>query len=364
MLAEAKPDVIILHPGPMNRGIEIASGVADGPYSVMMNQVANGVAMRMAVLYQLIVPGAEGIRGSALEERSVEPVPVPAARRRRGARMSERHRTAPRRILVRGGHVIDPASRLQTRLADLLIEGDRDRRARRSGANSRSITPRSSTRAGCASCPGSSTCTCTCASRATSTRRRSRPDALAAVVGGVTSVACMANTNPVNDNGAVTRYIIEKAQLAGSRQRLSDRRRLGRSAGQAPGRVRRDVRSRDRRGLRRRHADHGREPHASGARVRAHVRASPSSCTRKTRTLCCGGAMNEGVVSAQLGLPGLPSVGESAMVARDVELARYTRGRLHVAHFRPPSRSRSFAAPRHDGLSVHRRGGTASLHAR
>ena len=73
MLAQAKPDVIILHPGPMNRGIEIASGVADGPYSVMMNQVANGVAMRMAVLYQLIVPGADGIRGSALTEHNVEP---------------------------------------------------------------------------------------------------------------------------------------------------------------------------------------------------------------------------------------------------------------------------------------------------
>jgi aspartate carbamoyltransferase catalytic subunit len=83
MLAEAKPDVIILHPGPMNRGIEISSGVADGPYSVMMNQVSNGVAMRMAVLYQLIVPGAEGIRGSTLEERSIEPV-VPAVAKARG----------------------------------------------------------------------------------------------------------------------------------------------------------------------------------------------------------------------------------------------------------------------------------------
>ncbi len=74
ILAEAAPDVIILHPGPMNRGIEISSGVADGPYSVMMNQVANGVAMRMAVLYQLIVPGAGGIRGSSLEVRQVEAV--------------------------------------------------------------------------------------------------------------------------------------------------------------------------------------------------------------------------------------------------------------------------------------------------
>ncbi|HWW83543.1 MAG TPA: aspartate carbamoyltransferase catalytic subunit [Vicinamibacterales bacterium] len=52
-VARAKPDVIIMHPGPMNRGVEIASEVADGPYSVILEQVANGVAVRMAVLYLL-----------------------------------------------------------------------------------------------------------------------------------------------------------------------------------------------------------------------------------------------------------------------------------------------------------------------
>jgi aspartate carbamoyltransferase catalytic subunit len=54
----ARPDVIIMHPGPMNRGVEIASEVADGPYSVILEQVANGVAVRMAVLY-LLAGGAE-----------------------------------------------------------------------------------------------------------------------------------------------------------------------------------------------------------------------------------------------------------------------------------------------------------------
>src|SRR5476649_2238792 len=54
----AKPDVIIMHPGPMNRGVEIASDVADGPYSVILEQVANGVAVRMAVLY-LLAGGAD-----------------------------------------------------------------------------------------------------------------------------------------------------------------------------------------------------------------------------------------------------------------------------------------------------------------
>jgi aspartate carbamoyltransferase catalytic subunit len=52
-VARAKPDVVIMHPGPMNRGVEIASEVADGPYSVILEQVSNGVAVRMAVLYLL-----------------------------------------------------------------------------------------------------------------------------------------------------------------------------------------------------------------------------------------------------------------------------------------------------------------------
>jgi len=50
----AGKDVVILHPGPMNRGVEIASEVADGPYSVILDQVTNGVAVRMAVLYLLL----------------------------------------------------------------------------------------------------------------------------------------------------------------------------------------------------------------------------------------------------------------------------------------------------------------------
>jgi aspartate carbamoyltransferase catalytic subunit len=54
----ARPDVMIMHPGPMNRGVEIASEVADGPYSVILDQVSNGVAVRMAVLY-LLAGGAE-----------------------------------------------------------------------------------------------------------------------------------------------------------------------------------------------------------------------------------------------------------------------------------------------------------------
>jgi len=52
-LAKAPKDLVILHPGPVNRGVEIDSDVADGPHSVILPQVTNGVAVRMAVLYLL-----------------------------------------------------------------------------------------------------------------------------------------------------------------------------------------------------------------------------------------------------------------------------------------------------------------------
>jgi aspartate carbamoyltransferase catalytic subunit len=52
-LEQAPGDILVLHPGPMNRGVEIDSHVADGPHSVILEQVTNGVAVRMAVLYLL-----------------------------------------------------------------------------------------------------------------------------------------------------------------------------------------------------------------------------------------------------------------------------------------------------------------------
>lgn len=58
-LGHAKPEVIVMHPGPMNRGIEIASEVADAPHSLITAQVSAGVALRMAVLF-ILLGGSEG----------------------------------------------------------------------------------------------------------------------------------------------------------------------------------------------------------------------------------------------------------------------------------------------------------------
>src|SRR3989454_11059164 len=54
----ARPDVLIMHPGPVNRGIELSPEVADGPYSVILDQVTKGVAVRMGVL--LLLAGRKG----------------------------------------------------------------------------------------------------------------------------------------------------------------------------------------------------------------------------------------------------------------------------------------------------------------
>jgi aspartate carbamoyltransferase catalytic subunit len=65
-LAAAPRDVLVLHPGPMNRGVEIDSDVADGPHSVILNQVTNGVAVRMAVLY--LLAGGQPERAEAAKQ--------------------------------------------------------------------------------------------------------------------------------------------------------------------------------------------------------------------------------------------------------------------------------------------------------
>jgi aspartate carbamoyltransferase catalytic subunit len=71
-LRRAHADAIVLHPGPINRGIEITPDVADGPRSCVLEQVTNGVAVRMAILYLLIIGATESGTHPALEAKPKE----------------------------------------------------------------------------------------------------------------------------------------------------------------------------------------------------------------------------------------------------------------------------------------------------
>ena len=60
-VARLKPEALVMHPGPMNRGVEIAVDPGELPTSVILDQVTNGIAVRMAVLFDLLGSGAESI---------------------------------------------------------------------------------------------------------------------------------------------------------------------------------------------------------------------------------------------------------------------------------------------------------------
>src|SRR5207237_5045563 len=79
-LSLAAPDAIVMHPGPMNRGIEISSEIADGGRSLILDQVTNGVAVRMAVLY--LLAGANKENGAKRNQRVSSQTAKEAARER------------------------------------------------------------------------------------------------------------------------------------------------------------------------------------------------------------------------------------------------------------------------------------------
>lgn len=174
---------------------------------------------------------------------------------------------------------------------------------------------------------------------------------MSAVVGGVTSLGCMANTDPVNDNAAVTQYIIEKSRLAGlanvypigavsiglegkQMSEFGEMYEAGVVAVSDDGMPIMDS------GLMRRALEYAR---MFGIAVIAH---------EEDLCLCGGGVMNEGLTSVRLGLRGIPSVGETAMVARDIELARYTQGRLHIAHLSAAESVEMVRRAKADGVQV------------
>lgn len=153
----------------------------------------------------------------------------------------------------------------------------------------------------------------------------------AAAAGGFTSVACMPNTDPVNDNKAVTLYILRKAQDEGAvnvfpvgsitkglkGESLAEMGELKEAGCLAL-------------------SDDGR-PVVSGEMMRRALEyARPFGLTiishAEDLSLVGDGVMNEGFTATELGLKGIPWVAEDAAVARDVMLAEFTGGRLHVAH--------------------------------
>ncbi len=153
----------------------------------------------------------------------------------------------------------------------------------------------------------------------------------AAVAGGFTSVACMPNTNPVNDNRSVTEFIRRKA----AESSLANVYPIAAISLKSEGEILSefwDLKDAGAVGF----SDDGKPVVNAALMRRALEYASslnmPVISHCEDRSLSSGGVMHEGFVSTEIGLPGIPGIAEEVMVARDLLLAEFTGAPLHIAH--------------------------------
>jgi dihydroorotase len=233
------------------------------------------------------------------------------------------------RIVIRGGTVIDPANKLEA-ARDLLIEDGLIRAIDKPGSFF-GVGDTGIDAADLIVAPGFIDMHVHLREPGYEYKETVLTGTQSAVTGGFTAVACMANTNPVNDNGSVTRYIIEKAQEANLARVFP----IGALSKRLKGEELADIGEMVEAGVVA-ISDDGRPVMDANLMRRALEYCSmfsiPVSVHEEDLHLAARGAMNEGPTSLRLGLRGIPNAAEDVMVARDIALARLTGGRLHIAH--------------------------------
>jgi dihydroorotase len=178
-----------------------------------------------------------------------------------------------------------------------------------------------------------------------------RSGSLAAVAGGFTSIACMPNTDPVNDNRSTTEFILRQAALAGFARvfpvaciskgsegkvlaEFGDLKDAGAVAFSDDGKP----------------VENSRLMRSALEYAASFQMPVISHC--EDISLSKDGAMNESVISTQLGLRGIPNIAEDIMVARDIEIAGYTGTSVHIAHVSTAGSVRLIREAKERGICV------------
>jgi dihydroorotase len=233
-----------------------------------------------------------------------------------------------RALLIQGGRVVDPANGIDG-VQDVLIEGGTIKRVGPKLAAPERAEVVDAT--GKIVCPGLIDIHVHLREPGHEYKETVATGTRAAAAGGFTALCCMANTSPVNDNGAVTDYILAKARSEGTvrvypigavsrglkGEELAELNELAEAGCVA-------------------FSDDG-KPVMNAALYRHAMEyvlpfGTPVISHAEDTHLSGGGSMNEGVVSTELGLGGVPAAAEDVMVARDILLAELTGAHVHIAH--------------------------------
>jgi dihydroorotase len=231
-------------------------------------------------------------------------------------------------LLIRNGRVIDPASDLDA-VADVLIEGATIARV----GPALPVPPEAEVvdAAGKVVCPGFIDIHVHLREPGFEYKETIATGTRAAAAGGFTAVCCMANTHPVNDNRSITDYILDRARTEGSIRVFP----IGAVTRGLEGRELAEMAELAEAGCVA-FSDDGKCVMNSGLYRRAMEYGLPFGLPivshAEDEHLSRGTAMNEGIVSTELGIPAAPATAEDVMVARDILLAELTGAHVHFAH--------------------------------
>ena len=233
-------------------------------------------------------------------------------------------------LLIKNGRVLDPASKTDTAL-DVLVDAETIKEVAPAG---KIVAPQNAEvfdASGLIVAPGFIDLHAHLREPGQESSETIETGTRAAARGGFTAVCCMPNTKPVNDNASVTRFILDRAK-AGASVRVWP---IGAASVESKGEAIAEIASMKQAGIVA-VSDDG-KPIAT-ARLARQVMDYCRSLGllviehAEDVSLAAGAVMREGVTSTRLGLRGMPAAAESVCVARDVQLAELTGGRLHIAH--------------------------------
>jgi dihydroorotase len=232
------------------------------------------------------------------------------------------------RLLIRNGRVVDPAQSLDQGMDVLIEDGKIAALGERLDAPART---RELDAAGLVVAPGFIDLHVHLGEPGQEQRETIASGCAAAVAGGFTAVCCMPDTTPPNDDPAVTRFVRERGNEAG----LARVYPVGALSKGLAGAELAEIGEMVREGAVA-FSDDAR-PVSNAALMRRALEYAqsfgvPVAVHEEDLDLSAGGSMHEGEVATRIGLSGSPSVAEEVMVARDILLADYTRGRLHLCH--------------------------------